>query len=98
MGLSRDYHGHSLGVWALTIVYALIMTYFREQRRKERRQGINPYKGMATKWSAITCPKCHAAWPGGYEARSHRELMWHGVVCPECGCEYDDQGRERRKG
>jgi hypothetical protein len=82
---------------AITIAVCLALTFFREQRRKERRLGINPYKGINPTRNAITCPRCNAPWPGGYEPRSHREHMWRGVVCPACGCEYDELRREREK-
>jgi hypothetical protein len=88
-------HGQPLWFWISTIVIYLILVAMREQRRKERRERINPYKGINSTRSAILCPRCGAPWPGGYEPRSHREHMWKGVVCPTCGCEYDESGHER---
>jgi hypothetical protein len=75
------------------IIVTLILAWARGNQYKKR---INPFKDLAPNRDAITCPRCHAPYPGGYEPRSHRELMWKGVVCPQCGCEYDDRGRERK--
>jgi hypothetical protein len=95
MSLNPVINGQPLWGWVVTIVIFLLLAAMREQRRKEHRQGTNPYRGIITTPGPITCPRCHASWPGGYEPRSHREIMWKGVVCPNCGCEYDDHGRER---
>jgi len=57
----------------------------------------DPFEDMVKTHSAVIRPRCHAPWPGGYEPRSNRELMWKGAVCPNCGCEYDECGHERRE-
>jgi hypothetical protein len=98
MRLNPIIHGQPLWLRVITSVIWLLLTAIREQRRKERRNRLNPYKDLNPTRGPITCPRCHAPWPGGYEPRTHRELMWKGVVCPECGCEYDDRGRERNEG
>jgi hypothetical protein len=46
----------------------------------------DPFKGMSLIPSAITCPRCEARGLG-VRTRSHREIMWKGVVCPNCRCE-----------
>jgi hypothetical protein len=90
--------GHPLWFWLPAFALWLFLALRRQQRIKERRLRLNPYKDLNPTRSAIMCPRCHSPWPGGYEPRTHRELMWKGVVCPECGCEYDDRGRERNEG
>ncbi len=86
--------GQPLGFWLVAFALWLYLSIRRYLRLKERRERFNPFKDFNSK-KASTCPRCRAAWPGGYEARSHREHMWKGVVCPNCRCEYDDRGRER---
>lgn len=85
--------------WLAGAVYALL-SYFRYQRIKERWRLRNPPSIFANNNPIspnTTCPRCAAPWPAGYEPRSHREMMWKGVVCPNCGCEYDRRGQERRE-
>jgi hypothetical protein len=88
--------GTHLSAWLFILVLASPFFLLRWKRMK-RRIATNPFKDMSKTRSAIICPRCHAPWPGGYEPRSHRELLWNGVVCPECGCEYDEHGHERRE-
>jgi hypothetical protein len=83
------------GVWVTALLISIPGNIWRYRRLQRRRRERYPFRDMNPTRSAITCPRCHAPWPGGYEPRSHRELMWKGVVCPGCGCEYDDRGRER---
>jgi hypothetical protein len=87
--------GQPVGFWLVAFALWLFLALRRLHRIKERQKRLNPFKDMNPTRTAITCPRCRAPWPGGYEPRSHRELMWKGVVCPTCGCEYDDRGRER---
>lgn len=87
--------GRRLGDWLFIVVLAAPFALLRWKRLKLR-MATDPFKGMVKTRSAITCPRCEAPWPSGYEPRSHRELMWKGVVCPDCGCEYDERGHERR--
>src|ERR1700761_1764409 len=94
-GFNFEIGGHPFWFWLPAFGLWLFFALRRQQRLKERRQRLNPFKGLNLTPGAITCPRCHASWPGGYEPRSHRELMWKVVVCPTCGCEYDDRGRER---
>jgi len=84
-----------VGVWVVALLISIPGNILR-YRRIQRRRGPDPFRNMNPTRSAVTCPRCHAPWPGEYEARSHRELMWKGVVCPNCRCEYDDRGRERK--
>lgn len=78
----------------------MIFAYFRLLRRRERqwrrRNAPSSFDNLNPKSAEIKCPRCESPWPSSYEPRSHRELMWKGVVCPNCGCEYDRLGRERR--
>jgi hypothetical protein len=87
--------GQPLGFWLVAFALWLFLALRRLQRLKERQKRLNPFRNMNPTRTAITCPRCHEPWPGGYEPRSHREMMWKGVVCPNCGCEYDEYGRER---
>jgi len=87
--------GQPLGFWLVAFAFWLFLSLRRLRRVKQRRK--NPFKDVNPTPSAITCPRCSAPWPGGYEPRSYREHMWKGVVCPNCGCEYDERGRERRE-
>jgi hypothetical protein len=92
IGFDSPIGGQPLGFWLVAFALWLFLAVRRVRRLKERWKpfrDINPTRGP------IQCPRCHAAWPGGYEPRTHRELMWKGVVCPGCGCEYDERGRER---
>ena len=94
-GFNSVIGGQPLGFWLVAFALWLFLALRRYRYLKERQRRLNPFKDINPTRSAITCPRCSAAWPGGYEPRSHRELMWKGVVCPNCGCEYDDRGRER---
>jgi hypothetical protein len=95
-GFNFEIGGHPFWFWLPAFALWLFLS-IRRLRRVKRRRG-NPFKDLNPTPSAITCPRCDAPWPGGYEARSHREFMWKGVVCPQCGCEYDERGHERLVG
>ena len=97
MGLPSDYHGRPIWAWIIILGLSMIGAWMKGQRRKEWLNGTNPFKDISPTRSAITCPRCGAPWPSGYQPRSHREIMWKGVVCQECKCEYDEHGRERRQ-
>ncbi len=87
--------GQPLGFWLVVSAFWLFLALRRQRRWKERYKRVN--KGLNPTPAAITCPRCNAPWPGGYEPVSHREHMWKGVVCPNCRCEYDEFGRDRRE-
>jgi ATP-dependent DNA ligase len=40
-------------------------------------------------------PLRHSRFVALQDTKEGRELMWKGVVCPNCGCEYDKRGHER---
>ena len=86
--------GRPLGDWLVLLILAAPFAALR-WRRLKRRMDTDPFKDMNKTRTAITCPRCEAPWPSEYEPRSHRELMWKGVVCPNCGCEYDEWRHER---
>jgi hypothetical protein len=87
--------------WWVLLFLCAVSTYFRFSRRRERREKRyappSIFANLSPVSSDIKCPRCHTLWPSGYEPRSHRELMWTGVVCPNCGCEYDQRGHERKE-
>jgi len=87
--------GRPPGFWIFALVVSGAAGYKRWKRVK-RRMAEDPFKGMKPSHSEISCPRCGASYPEGYEPVSHRELMWKGVVCRNCGCEYDEYGRERK--
>jgi hypothetical protein len=86
--------GTPLSAWLFILVLASPFAVLRWKWYKKR-MAEDPFRDMNKTPGAITCPRCEAPWPGAYEPRSHRELMWKGVVCPNCGCEYDEWGHER---
>lgn len=88
--------GRPLGFWIFALVVSGASGYGR-WRRVKRRIAEDPFKGMKPDRSSIHCPRCDAPYPEGYEPVSHRELMWKGVVCRTCRCEYDDYGHERKE-
>ncbi len=93
-GFEIDDHPFHLSLPAIILI--LILTYFRRgsavlAAAKAKPPFVNRTRGP------VTCPWCHAPWPGGYVPLSRKEHMWKGVVCPDCGCEYGDRGRERKE-
>lgn len=87
--------GQPLGFWLVAFAFWLFLAMRRLRRLMERKNRVD--KICYPNTGAIRCPRCSAPWPGGYEPLSHREHMWKGVVCPQCRCEYDERGRERRE-
>jgi hypothetical protein len=87
--------GWRLTFWLLIAVAYVIMQINATRWRVQRRRRNDPFKDMKPLHSEISCPRCGAPWPEGYQPVSHREHMWKGVICG-CGCQYDDYGRERQ--
>src|SRR5579871_4940522 len=87
------------GFWWLAGALWVVLSYRRYKRIKNRWRMWNPpsvFANLSPVSPDVRCPRCEAPWPSGYEPRTHKEMMWKGIVCPNCGCEYDQRGHERR--
>ena len=96
MDLTSVIWGLPIGLW-LAVFAFWTFGMINRMRRIQRRRRSDPFRDLNPTRSAITCPRCHAPWPGGYEPVTHREHMWKGVACPHCGVEYDERGHERHE-
>jgi hypothetical protein len=57
----------------------------RDTRRGYGRWGVNP--------RPLRCPRCDFEAPLVRTPANLRQMLWGGVTCEECGCEYDKWGK-----